>query len=64
MKGIEIKQKIDTNNSLIEKAMSPNLWTLNNTIKELLIENEELQKICPHEYEDGYCIYCYKGENI
>ena len=44
--------------------MSPNIWTLNNTIKELLIENEELQKICPHEYKDGYCIYCYKEENI
>ena len=41
MKGIEVKQKIDINNSLIEKAMSPNIWTLNNTIKELLIENEE-----------------------
>lgn len=64
MKGIEVKQKIDLNNSLIEEAMSPNIWTLNNIIKDLLIENEELQKICPHEYEDGYCIYCYKEENI
>lgn len=60
--GIEIKQKIDLNNKLIEEALTPNIWTLNNTVNKLLKENEELQFICPHEYENGFCIYCYQME--
>ena len=42
--------------------MSPNIFTLNNTVAKLLKENEELQNICNHSFEDGYCIYCYKEE--
>ena len=34
-------------------------FVLNNTISDLLEENEELRKRCPHEFgEDGACIYC------
>lgn len=62
MNGKEIKAKIDYNNQLIEGMLSPNKFTLNNTVAELLRENEELQKQCQHEYLDGYCIYCYKEE--
>lgn len=61
--GLEIKRKIDENNKLIESLISPNIFTLNNTVAELLKENEILSKHCPHEYEGGYCIYCYKEEN-
>lgn len=61
--GLEIKKKIDENNKLIESLVTPNIFTLNNTVAELLKENEILSKDCPHEYEDGYCIYCYKEEN-
>lgn len=60
--GLEIKKKIDENNKLIESLISPNIFTLNNTVAELLKENEILSKHCPHKYEDGYCIYCYKEE--
>lgn len=59
---LEIKKQIDFNNKLIEKSLTPNLWVLNNTIADLLKENEELQKECSHKYENGYCIYCYKQE--
>lgn len=62
MRGFDVKRKIDANNALIEKLMTPNQYTLNNTIRDLLKENEEYQNQCPHEYEEGYCIYCYKEE--
>lgn len=59
--GIYIKQKIDVNNALIEKNLSVNIFTLNNTVSELLNDNRKLQEQCPHEFdEDGFCIYCYK----
>lgn len=63
MERIKIKEKIDANNAIIEKLMTPNQFTLNNTISTLLQENAALQEKCEHEFEDGYCIYCYKEEN-
>ena len=62
MEGNLIKEKIDKNNELIERIMSPNVFTLNNTVAKLLKENEELQNMCNHSFEDGYCTYCYKEE--
>lgn len=61
-KNIAIKKQIDLNNELIEQALSPNLWTLNNTVANLLKENERLQKECTHQFEEGFCIFCYKSE--
>lgn len=60
--GLDIKQRIDFNNKIIEDMLKPNQFTLNNTVAELLLENDKLQKSCPHEFQDGYCIYCYKEE--
>lgn len=62
MTGIEIKEQIDKNNQIIEAAMSPNKFTLNNTIAALLQENSKLQQQCEHEFEEGFCIYCYKSK--
>lgn len=62
MTNKEIKEKIDLNNQLIEGMLSPNKFTLNNTVAALLKENEALQKQCAHEFEGGYCKYCYKSE--
>lgn len=62
MNGLEIKEKIDKNNKLIESLLTPNQFTLNNTVKDLLKENDELQSKCAHVFEEGYCIYCYKEE--
>lgn len=63
MNNFDIKNKIEYNNRLIEQLLTPNQFTLNNTVKDLLKENEELQKQCSHEFEGGYCIYCYKGKD-
>lgn len=62
MKQLDIKQRIDDNNSLIEQLMTPNKFVLNNTISELLDENKKLQDQCEHQFEDGFCVYCYKME--
>ena len=57
---LEIKKTIDHNNSLIESFLNPNVFTLNNTVAQLISENRELQKKCNHVFdENGYCIYCY-----
>lgn len=58
--NLEIHERIDRNNKIIEDCFSPNVFTLNNTVRELLKENEELQHQCSHMFQDGYCIYCYK----
>ena len=47
MNGLEIKEKIDKNNKLIESLLTPNQFTLNNTVKDLLKENDELQSNVP-----------------
>jgi hypothetical protein len=62
MRQLEIKRRIEENNKLIESLMTPNVFTLNNTVAELLAENKALQEECEHVFEDGYCIYCMKGE--
>ena len=62
MTNLEIKQKIDANNQLIETILNPTAFTLNNTVKELLKENDSLQAQCTHNFVDGYCEYCYMEE--
>lgn len=62
MNQIEIKELIDRNNAIMESLITPNKFTLNNTVAELLQENARLQKMCKHEYENGYCIYCYMSD--
>ena len=62
MTNLEIKEKIDQNNKLIETLLNPSTFTLNNTVKDLLIENDTLQAQCTHNFVDGYCEYCYRGE--
>lgn len=59
---LDIRQKIDQNNRLIEQLLTPNRFTLNNAVYKLLNENDELQKKCVHTYENGFCIYCDKEQ--
>lgn len=58
MTPLEIQQKIINNNALIQELMTPNIFTLNNAIRDLLKENAALQAQCPHMFVDGYCKYC------
>lgn len=62
MTNLEIKEKIDANNKLIETLLNPTVFTLNNTVKDLLKENDGLQAQCTHSFVDGYCEYCYMEE--
>lgn len=62
MTQLEIKEKIDQNNKVIEALFSPNVFTLNNTVAALLAENQQLQSQCEHNFVDGYCEFCYKEE--
>ena len=62
MTNLEIKEKIDANNKLIETILNPTAFTLNNTVKDLLKENDDLQAQCIHSFVDGYCEYCYMEE--
>lgn len=64
MHGMEIRKRIEENNKIIESLMTPNVFTLNNTIADLITENREFQNQCTHEFEDGFCVYCMKGENL
>ena len=64
MTNLEIKEKIDANNKIIKTLLDPSTFTLNNVVKELLIENDALQTQCTHSFVDGYCEYCQKEETI
>ena len=62
MTPIEIHDKIIANNKIIQDAFTPNQFVLNNIVRDLLKENESLQKQCPHHFTDGYCDYCFMEE--
>ena len=63
MLGQEIRKIIDDNNKKIESLVSPDFFTLNNEVADLLAENRKLQEQCTHEFdEDGVCVYCYKQQ--
>ena len=62
MTNLEIKEEIDRNNKLIQDLLNPSEFILNNTIRDLLKANEELQAQCTHNFVEGYCEYCYSEE--
>ena len=49
MQQLDIKKRIDENNKLIESLMTPNVFTLNNTVAEILAENADCYE--GHSYE-------------
>lgn len=62
MTNLQIKEKIDSNNAIIANILSPNIFTLNSTVANLLEENRKLQAQCQHNFVNGYCEYCYMEE--
>ena len=62
MTQMEIHERIKNNNKIIQDMFNPNQFVLNNTIKDLLKENESLQKQCRHVFVDGYCEFCFMEE--
>lgn len=62
MTPLEIHKKVEFNNKLIQDMFNPNQFVLNNAVKDLLKENENLQKQCPHNFVNGYCEFCLMEE--
>jgi len=59
MSGPEIREKIIANNKLISERDDLATFVLNKIVLGAMTENEQLRKICPHEYDEmGFCIYC------
>lgn len=58
MTGEEIKERINFNNSCIEAELDPAVFIFQKDVAKLLEENEKLREQCPHEFENGVCIYC------
>lgn len=58
----EIKMKIDALNQEIEQLMDPTTFVLNPRIKEIDKEIKMLQNQCRHNFVDGVCEFCYRGD--
>ena len=58
----EIKKQIAFNNAKIKELLDPSIFILQPEVQALMEENEYLQSICIHEYENGVCIICGKVE--
>lgn len=62
MEMIDIQKQIDTLMDEVKAAISINTFVLNPDIEKKMATIRELQDICPHEFKDGICQYCYKSE--
>ncbi len=58
----EIKMKIDALNQEAEQLMDPTTFVLNPRIGEISREITELQKQCTHNFVNGICEFCYRGD--
>ena len=58
----EIKSKVLYNNAKIKELLDPSVFILQPEVQLLMEENEELQSICEHEFENGVCKICGKVE--
>lgn len=63
MTGEEIRSKVNFNNSKIQTLLDPSVFVLQPEVLKYMEDNEYLQSICSHEYENGVCIYCGKTMN-
>lgn len=59
----EIKEKIDALNKEIEQLLDPSTFVLVPRIKEINTEIKNLQSQCQHNYINGICEFCYRGES-
>ena len=58
----EIKEKIDALNQEAEQLMDPTTFVLNPRISEISQEITELQAKCQHNFVNGICEFCYRGD--
>ena len=58
----EIKKRIDELSLEAEQLMDPTTFVLNARIGEIDKEIKELQAQCQHNFIDGICEFCYRGD--
>ena len=58
----EIKMKIDALNIEAEQLMDPTTFVLNPRISEISQEITKLQAQCNHNFVNGVCEFCYRGD--
>ena len=58
----EIKEKIDALNQEAEQLMDPTTFVLNPRISEISQEITKLQAKCQHNFVNGICEFCYRGD--
>ena len=58
----EIRMKIDALNEEIEQLMDPTTFVLNPRIHEIDKEIRALQAECKHNFVNGVCEFCYRGD--
>ena len=59
----EIKKRIDELSLEAEKLMDPTTFVLNPRIGEINKEIEALQQQCKHNFVNGICEFCYRGDS-
>ena len=59
----EIKKRIDELSLEAEKLMDPTTFVLNPRIVEIDKEIKELQSKCQHNFVNGVCEFCYRGDS-
>lgn len=62
MNGLEIFSLISKKKQRIEELFDPTTFVLNKEVEALQQDIAELQKDCPHEFNEGVCKYCGKEE--
>jgi len=55
-----IAKRVAEINEQLEQLITPNYFTLNTKVSNLIHELDLLQAECKHEFKDGICIYCGK----
>jgi hypothetical protein len=58
----KIKEKIENLLKEAESLLDPTTFVLNHRIAEINLEIAELQKQCKHNYTNGVCEFCGRGE--
>ena len=59
----EIKKRIDELSLEAEQLMDPTTFVLNHRIGEIDKEIKALQAQCQHNFVNGVCEFCYRGES-
>ena len=62
MNGLEIFSLVSKKKQRIEELLDPTTFVLNKEVEALQQDIAELQKNCPHEFNEGVCKYCGKEE--